>query len=275
MDHNRAASYIWVFPGDTLTVGHQSESIRRLADASGMTVVREYEDEEYGSGPGGRPQFHRTMNAALSESRPFGAVTSYGRWPFAPCAADPAKYVRELQDTGVGLLCAWDKPARGTQAPRRPGTRRSGGGWRPEGPREPAPADPPATWPPTQPNSRAEQPPSLNPTPPPHGESPSTAEVTGPSPPPCENPRSFPALRPGEKSPPEREKEQVVHTNGANGHKHDPCEKRVNPSTFPCRLDLELCACRAKRWVDLQSRPATTWQFISPGRPIQRSSAKT
>ena len=51
MDHNRAASYTWVFRGDALTAGHQTESIRRLADALGMTIVREYEDEEYGSGP--------------------------------------------------------------------------------------------------------------------------------------------------------------------------------------------------------------------------------
>ena len=123
MDHNLAASHIRVFTGDALTAGHQAEAIRRFADTLGMTIVREYEDEEYGSGPGGRPQFHRTMDAALSESRPFGAVTSYGRWPFAPCAADPAKYVRELQDAGVELLCVWDKPPRGVAA-RDPALRR-------------------------------------------------------------------------------------------------------------------------------------------------------
>ena len=124
MDHNRAASYIRVFTGDTLTAGYQAESIRRLAEALGMTIVREHEDEEYGSGPDGRPQFHRTMDAALSESRPFGAVTSYGRWPFAPCAADPAKYVRERQDAGVELLCAWGKPPRSAQAAQGPAFRR-------------------------------------------------------------------------------------------------------------------------------------------------------
>ena len=37
----------------------------------------------------------------------------------------------------------------------------------------------------------------------------------------------------------------------------------MNPTTFPCRLDMELCACGAKRWVDLQGRPATPWQFIN------------
>ena len=124
MDHNRAASHIRVSPGDGLTAAHQAEAIRRFADTLGMTTVREYEDEEHGSGPGGRPQFHRMMDAALSESRPFGAVTSYGRWPFAPCAADPAKYARELQDAGVELLCAWDKPPRSAQTAQGPAFRR-------------------------------------------------------------------------------------------------------------------------------------------------------
>ena len=57
-----------------------------------------------------------------------------------------------------------------------------------------------------------------------------------------------------------------METNGVNGgHQHEPCEKRVNRGTFPCRLDMELCACGAKRWVDLQGRPATPWQFINLG----------
>ena len=67
MDHNRAASYIRVFPGDTLTAAYQAESIRRLADALGMTIVREYEDEEYDRGPRGRPQFQRMMEEARPE----------------------------------------------------------------------------------------------------------------------------------------------------------------------------------------------------------------
>ena len=124
MDHNRAASYIRVFPGDTLTASHQAESIRRLADALGMTIVREYEDEEYGSGPGGRPQFRRMMDEARSESRPFGAVITYEPWRFAAGAADPAKYVRELRDAGVELLCVWNKPPRGAQVARDPAFRR-------------------------------------------------------------------------------------------------------------------------------------------------------
>ena len=83
---------------------------------------------------------------------------------------------------------------------------------------------------------------------------------------PCpENPRSFPALRPGETNLPERAKESALQTNGVNGHQHEVSEKRVNPGTFPCRLDIELCACGAKRWVNLKGRPATPWQFINLG----------
>ena len=124
MDHNRAASYIRVFPDDTLTASHQAESIRRLADALGMTIVREYEDEEYGSGPGGWPQFQRMMDEARSEPGPFGAIIVYERWQFAPCAADPAKYARELQDAGVELLCVRDKPPRSAARVQDPAFRR-------------------------------------------------------------------------------------------------------------------------------------------------------
>ena len=134
MDHNRAASYTWVFTGDTLTAGHQAESIRRFADTLGMTIVREYEDEEYSSGPGGRPQFQRMMDEARPESRPFGAVIACDPWRFAAGAADPAKYAKELRDAGVELFCVWNKPPRGAQVPG------PGGGRRPEGPGEPAPA---------------------------------------------------------------------------------------------------------------------------------------
>ena len=71
MDHNRAASHIGVFPGDALTTGYQAESIRRFADTLGMTIVREYEDEEYGSGQTAGP-------------------SSIGRWT-RPCRkADPS-----------------------------------------------------------------------------------------------------------------------------------------------------------------------------------------
>ena len=85
-----------MFTGDALTAAHQAESIRRFADTLGMTIVREYKDEEYGSGPGGQPQFQRMMDEARSESRLFGAVTRYGRWPFAAGAADFMRYAKNL-----------------------------------------------------------------------------------------------------------------------------------------------------------------------------------
>ena len=123
MNHNRAASYTRVFPGDALTAGHQAEAIRRLADALGMTIVREYEDEECGPDPGGRPQFRRMMDEARSERRPFGTIIAYDRWRFAEGAAYPAKYAKELRDAGVELLCVWNKPPRGAAA-RDPAVRR-------------------------------------------------------------------------------------------------------------------------------------------------------
>ena len=164
-----------MFTGDTLAAAHQAESIRRLAEALGMTIVREY--EEYGSGPGGRPQFRRMMDEAKSEPVPFGAVTSYGRWRSAPCTAGLWKYARELQDAGVELLCAWDKPPRSSQAAQGPAAE---GGLGAQGGR--AQADPPATWPPTQPSYRAEQPPSLNTSPATPGSLPAQQRQTAPSP---------------------------------------------------------------------------------------------
>ena len=69
-----------------------------------------------------------------------------------------------------------------------------------------------------------------------------------------------------------------MQKNGVNGsHQHEVSEKRVNRGTFPCRLDMELCACGAKRWVDLKGRPATPWQFINfrRGREETESAAVT
>ena len=124
MNHNLAASYTWVLPGDTLTAAYQDESIRRLADALGMTIVREYEDEEYDRGPGGRPQFQRMMDEARPESRPFGAIIVYDRWRFAAGAADFTRYAKELRDAGVELLCVWNKPPRNAARIRDPVLRR-------------------------------------------------------------------------------------------------------------------------------------------------------
>ena len=115
----------------------------------------------------------------------------------------------------------------------------------------------------TQPRSKIEQPTTLNTPPLPHRKLSLRRREERLRPPRPENTRPVPALRPGEKSPPEREKESAMETNGVNGHQHEASEKRLAPGTFPCRLDMELCACGAKRWVNLQSRPATPWQFIN------------
>ena len=69
-----------------------------------------------------------------------------------------------------------------------------------------------------------------------------------------------------------------MQTNGTGGgHQHEASEKRLGPGASPCRLDMELCACGAKRWVNLQGRPATPWQFINfrRGREETESAAVT
>ena len=68
-----------------------------------------------------------------------------------------------------------------------------------------------------------------------------------------------------------------MQTNEVNGRQHEIPEKRLATGAFPCRLDMELCACGAKRWVDLKGRPATPWQFINfrRGREETESAAVT
>ena len=57
-----------------------------------------------------------------------------------------------------------------------------------------------------------------------------------------------------------------METNGANGgHQHEVFEKRPSPGTFPHRLDIELCICGVRRWVDQKGAPTTPWQFIRLG----------
>ena len=55
-----------------------------------------------------------------------------------------------------------------------------------------------------------------------------------------------------------------------NGHRHEVSEKRVNPATFPCRLDMELCACGAKRWVDQDGNVAAPWQLVNLGQTREK-----
>ena len=125
---------------------------------------------------------------------------------------------------------------------------------------------------PTQPSPRAERPAPPNTPPQPHWETSlhcreERLRHTRP-----ENARSFPALRPGETSPPERAKESAMQTNGTGGgHQHEASEKRLAPGAFPCRLDTEVCACGAKRWVDQDGNVATPWQLTNLGaRPREQ-----
>ena len=60
----------------------------------------------------------------------------------------------------------------------------------------------------------------------------------------------------------------AMEKNGANGgHQHEVFEKRPSPDIFTTRLDIELCACGARRWVDRDGAPATPWQFMNLRRP--------
>ena len=56
-----------------------------------------------------------------------------------------------------------------------------------------------------------------------------------------------------------------MQTNGANGHQHEVSEKRPAPGIFTTRVEMEICACGARRWVDQDGTPATPWQFINLG----------
>ena len=64
-----------------------------------------------------------------------------------------------------------------------------------------------------------------------------------------------------------------MQTSGADrGHQHEVSEKRLAPGTFPCRLDMEIPACGAKRWVVQDGTPATPWQFVNlRARPARRT----
>ena len=57
-----------------------------------------------------------------------------------------------------------------------------------------------------------------------------------------------------------------MQTNSANGHhQHQVSEKKPAPDIFTTRVDIEICACGARRWVDQDGTPATPWQFINLG----------
>ena len=54
-----------------------------------------------------------------------------------------------------------------------------------------------------------------------------------------------------------------MQINGASGHQHEVSEKRPAPDIFTTRVDMEICICGARRWVDQDGTPATPWQAIN------------
>ena len=68
-----------------------------------------------------------------------------------------------------------------------------------------------------------------------------------------------------------------MQTNSANGHhQHKGSAKILMLDTFPDRLDIELCICGVRRWVDQDGAPATPWQFINLGtkKPAGKEDAR-
>ena len=65
-----------------------------------------------------------------------------------------------------------------------------------------------------------------------------------------------------------------METNG--GHQHKVLEKRPAPDIFTTRVDMEICICGARRWVDQEDgAPATPWQSINLGTsPIGNEGAR-
>ena len=66
-----------------------------------------------------------------------------------------------------------------------------------------------------------------------------------------------------------------MQTNSTNEHQHEVSEKRPAPDIFTTRVDMEICACGAKRWVDQDGTPATPRQSINLGTsPIRKEDAR-
>ena len=67
-----------------------------------------------------------------------------------------------------------------------------------------------------------------------------------------------------------------MRKNSANGgHQHEVSEKRPTPDIFTTRIDMEICICGARRWVDQDGAPATPWRSINLGTsPIRKEDAR-
>ena len=66
-----------------------------------------------------------------------------------------------------------------------------------------------------------------------------------------------------------------MQTNGANEHQHEVSEKRPAPDIFTTRVEMEICACGARRWVDQDGTPTAPWQSINLGTsPMGKEDAR-
>ena len=66
-----------------------------------------------------------------------------------------------------------------------------------------------------------------------------------------------------------------MQINGANEHQHEVSEKKPAPDIFTTRVEMEICACGARRWVDQDGTPATPWQSINLGTsPMGKEDAR-
>jgi hypothetical protein len=66
-----------------------------------------------------------------------------------------------------------------------------------------------------------------------------------------------------------------MQTNSANDHQHEVSERRPAPDIFTTRVDMEICAYGAKRWVNQDGAPATPWQSINLGTsPMGKEDAR-
>ena len=66
-----------------------------------------------------------------------------------------------------------------------------------------------------------------------------------------------------------------MQTNGANEHQHEASEKKPAPDIFTTRVEMEICICGARRWVDQDGAPATPWRSINLGTsPMGKEDAR-
>ena len=56
----------------------------------------------------------------------------------------------------------------------------------------------------------------------------------------------------------------ITQENDVNGHEHKVVGIPACPGDSPLRRDAEVCACGARRLVDLEGKPAGIWSEMRP-----------